>query len=138
MSAINLIRTLILGLIGFGPIMSSAQPWPISPAERAQVFATCAGRLSALADHQRTVGEAVSDVLITRQDSFEALLTAVLPDAVDYGLPQGQALNWQLHAKLAQSRLLMRADFYGDATIKAKAREAADAFLQECEQFLLS
>ncbi|MEL7212425.1 MAG: hypothetical protein AAGK92_07175 [Pseudomonadota bacterium] len=129
--------TLILGLIGLGPIMSNAQPWPTSPSERVQVFATCAGRLSAFVDHQRTVGGQVSEQVEAQRGSFEALLSATIPDALDYGLPQAQAMDWQVHAKLAQSRLLMRADFYGDAVVKAKAREAADAFLRECDRFLL-
>ncbi|MEL6509801.1 MAG: hypothetical protein AAGK28_15605 [Pseudomonadota bacterium] len=128
---------LILGLVGLGPIMGSAQPWPTSPSERVQVFATCAGRLSAFVDHQRTIGGLVPEQLETQRGNFEALLSATIPDAVDYGLPQAQAMDWQIHAKLAQSRLLMRADFYGDAIIKAKAREAAEAFLRECDRFLL-
>ena len=137
MSIMRKIQALILGLAVVGPAQSSAQHWPISPSERVQVFATCAGRLSALVEHQRTIGGSVSDQTEAQRGGFEALLTAVIPDALEYGLPDTQALDWRLHAKLAQSRLLMRADFYRDATIKAKARAAADAFLRECDQFLL-
>lgn len=129
---------LILGLTMTGPDTGSAGPWPISPAERAQVFATCAGRLSALIDHERTVVGTASKHIEAQQSTFQALLNAVMPDALDYGLPESKAMDWLLHAKLAQSRLLMRADFYGDAFAKQKARDAADAFLQECDQFLLS
>lgn len=138
MSRLKTLQALILGLMIIGPGESGAQPWPNSPSERAQVFAVCAGRLAALADHQLYFDSAAAERARTQQQVFDALLKAVMPDALKYGMPGAQALNWRMHAKLAQSSLLMRANFNTDVIVKAKAQEAAAAFLSECEQFVLS
>lgn len=137
MSTKSIVIALILGLATMAPSESSAGSWPQSPAERVQVFATCTGRLSALVDHERTVRGTAVEFFEKQRGAFQSLLNAVVPDALEYGLPKSQVMNWLLHAKLAQSQLLMRADFYGDAMIQEKARAAADAFLHECDQFLL-
>lgn len=138
MSIIKTTQALILGLLMTGAHESIAQGWPTSPAQRAQVFAVCAGRLSALADHQRYLDANAADRAETQRLAFDALLQAVMPDALDYGMPGAQALNWRMHAKLAQSSLLMRADFNSDDQVKARARAAAEAFLNECDGFVLS
>ena len=121
----------VLGLAG------AAQALPQSPSERAQLFATCAGRFSALAEHQRLFDGAASEVADAERETFEMLLDAVMPDARDWGMPGELALQWRLTAKMAQAELLHRSVFQTDAYVKTQSRRAADRLFDECRSRVL-
>lgn len=110
---------------------------PHSPSERARLFAICAGRFSALAEHQRLFDGAASERADARRATFDDLLDAVMPDARDWGMPGDMALSWRLAAKFAQAELLQRAAFQSDAYIAAQSRQAADRLFDECRVHLL-
>ncbi|MGV6849571.1 MAG: hypothetical protein ACWA5A_14450 [Marinibacterium sp.] len=115
----------------------AAAALPRSPSQRAQLFATCAGRYSALAEHQRMFDGAASETADAQRAAFEALLDAVLPDARDWGMPGEMALQWRLAAKLAQAELLQRSTFQSDSSIAETSRHAADRLFGECRGWVL-
>jgi hypothetical protein len=110
---------------------------PQSPSERVQLFATCAGRYSALAEYQRLMDGPASEVADAQRARFDDLLDAVMPDALEWGMPGDMAMNWRITAKMAQAQLLSRGTFQTDRDIAAHAKRAAQAFLQECNAIIL-
>lgn len=115
----------------------AAAALPRSPSQRAQLFATCAGRYSALAEHQRLFDGSASEVADAQKQAFEDLLEAVMPDARDWGMPGEMALQWRLTAKMAQARLLQRSVFQSDTVIAEQSRRAADRLFGECRTWIL-
>lgn len=110
---------------------------PHSPSERARLFATCAGRYSALAEHERMFDGPASEIADKRRAQFDSLLEAVMPDARDWGMPGEMALSWRLTAKMAQAQLLQRSVFQSDAFIAEQSKRAADRFFAECRGHIL-
>lgn len=118
-------------------IATSAAAFPVSPAERAQAFATCAGRYSALVEHQRLFDGVLSEQTVERRNTFVLLLESVLPHALEYGLPDTQAMAWRVEAKAQHQRLLSNAVF-GIVPERARpARAAAEDHLARCDALLL-
>jgi len=52
-------------------------------------FATCAGRLDALAIHGRTISKADYNEIKRFADDFKMMMDTVLPDAEAEGVPKG-------------------------------------------------
>jgi hypothetical protein len=111
---------------------------PQSPSARLELFQTCAGRLSALIAHQWLVDPAASEATEATRDQFDALIDAVMPDAIAWGMPRQMALHWRIAAKAAQADLLATATFSLDPVRAARARRAADARLADCDGLLVS
>ena len=93
-------------MIGFRPVFLSfaaslvattphASPLPARAFERAEVFASCAGRFAALSTHQRAQQEADADTSRALSDAFSQMLEAVLPHALAQGVPMGQETRWR-------------------------------------------
>lgn len=110
---------------------------PFSPSERAQLFANCAGRLAALEEHQRMFDGQASEKTQVVMSQFEALIDAIRPDAIAYGMPGRQIWSWRINAKHAQSALLQRATFSPDARMVERAQTASDQYIAECEQLVI-
>lgn len=110
---------------------------PTLPVDQARVFATCAGRFSALVSHNYLFDGAAAEAAEARRDGFADLLDATLPDALDAGLPETQAMAWRVEAKAAQAYLLSRAAFHEDARAAEAAEKAAKQALTSCEMLLL-
>lgn len=108
-----------------------------SPSERLRIFATCAGRLSALEEHQRLFDGPASEITARQKARFDEIIAALLPHAVDHGMPGRQALAWQIEAKMAQAVLLQRAAFHRDSLLASRARSAARTRLSACDGLLL-
>ena len=126
----------IAALIGFcyaSPVLAL----PYSPSQRAELFANCAGRLSALEEHQRMFDGPASEVTRSAVRRFEALLEAVMPDAIAYGMPGRQVWSWRVNAKHAQSLLLNKATFSQDGRLLERAQMASDQYISECENLVL-
>ena len=68
---------------------------------------------------------------------FEALLEAVLPDAIEYGMPGRQVWSWRVNAKHAQSILLNRATFGQDHRMLDRSSRAAEQYISDCESLVL-
>lgn len=111
---------------------------PYSPVARAELFATCAGRLAALERHQWLVDGPASEITGGQRAAMVDLLDAVLPDAHAQGLPETQAMAWRVGAMSAMSRLLHDAVFAADPVRAAPARDAASALIAACTGLLPS
>jgi hypothetical protein len=110
---------------------------PLSPSERALVFAACAGRYSAEMEHDWLLRPAQSPAAEARRDAFLDLLEAVAPDAVDDGMPAHLPLSTRIEEKAAQSALLHRATFHLDPIASDAARAAAEHRISDCGTWLL-
>ncbi len=110
---------------------------PHSPSQRVKLFADCAGRFSALAQHQRLFEGETSERSVAMADQFAMLVDAVLPDAVDYGLDARQPFHWRIQAKAAQAALLHEATFHTDPGRSERAMMAAQANLAKCDGVML-
>lgn len=117
-------------------VQAPAQTVPRSPAEQVRLFATCAGRLSALMEHQWLVDGPASERTEELRDGFTALIDATLPDARAYGLPAPYAMHWRLTEKAAQAALLQTAQFGTDPMMAARSAAAAEARVAECTALL--
>ncbi len=112
----TLLRTLTPALIG-AALPAFADPDPL------RTFAVCAGRLSALMEHQWLTDGPASEATARSREAMLSLVEAVLP-------PEATplALNWRIEAKVAQAALLSRATFARDPVAAARA----DHLVQDC------
>jgi hypothetical protein len=85
-------------------------------------FAICAGRFSALVEHQWLVDGPASDASAGTRDSLLALVEAVEGPGM-----AATVMGWRIEAKVAQKALLQRAHFAGDAVAEARAAELVQA-----------
>lgn len=100
--------------------------------EQLQFFATCAGRLSALMEHQWTYDTAAVDETTAQRTEMIGLVSAVMPP--DAGR---DVLLLRVDAKHAQAGLLKRASINRDPDDAAWAQSRAEALLTECISILL-
>ncbi|MEO0991453.1 MAG: hypothetical protein AAFX00_10940 [Pseudomonadota bacterium] len=105
---------------------------PVSPSERALLFADCTGRLSALEAHQWMTNGIESERTGRQRNAFADLLDAVLPDAVAHGMPAHMALSRRIHAKAAHAALLNASKFAGDPDRRTTAAKAAETYRLAC------
>lgn len=94
-------------------------------------FATCAGRLSALMEHQWLIGAAGADLTrAQRQGMIDLLETAPAPN------PK-QHLARRIEAKHLLARMLLHAEFATSARDRRMARSGADRAIAECRALTL-
>ena len=101
--------------------------------EQLHTFATCAGRLSAVMEHQWMFDGPASEHTKRRRDTVLELVAATTHPARD-----SEILQWRIAAKVAQAALLTRATFNTDAYDAAWASARADRLTRECTGLLLS
>jgi hypothetical protein len=140
MSSMKTFRTgLIVAVLAGAQLASApASALPHSPSQRLELFQTCAGRLSALVEHQWLFDGDAADRTEALRDEFDGVIAAVLPDAVNWGMPGEMAMHWRIMAKAAQAELLSTAAFSLDADRATRARRLADARIAECSGLLIS
>ena len=114
----TLLTAMAVGFAGCGP--ASADPL-------LREFSICAGRYSALVEHQWTVDGPASDASARTRDSLLALV-----DAVEEPGMGAAVMAWRIEAKVAQKALLQRAHFAKDAVAEARAAE----LLQVCADLI--
>lgn len=129
-------KTLVGGLC-VATSMAQATPIPVSPTEQVRIFALCAGRMSALEQHQWMVDGPASEATARLVGAFTDLVDAVAPVAADRGLPEAQAAAWRVEAWAAERELLARSVFGEDARTRDRAASAAEAQLGMCRGLLL-
>lgn len=97
-----------------------------------RTFATCAGRLSALMEHQWLLSDPAADITARQRAAMLSLVAAL-------GEPEqeGAALAWRIEAKAAQADLLTRARFGTNETTAAQAARRSDELLGLCRSLLL-
>jgi len=110
---------------------------PVSPSERARSFATCAGYMGALAVRQRRSDPQAASETEAMRATFEALLEAVMPDAMRSGMPRAVALNWRFRAWLENTEILDEVAYSTDAGRAARARDVAADRYATCRALIL-
>lgn len=96
------------------------------------LFATCAGRLSALMEDQWLIADPASDQTALQRDALLSLVAALAtPD------DEARAISWRVEAKAAQADLLARARFGQNAKTAAQAARQSDELIGMCRSLLL-
>lgn len=115
----------------------AASALPAFSYQRAELFAVCSGRLAALASHQRSIRSTSAADNTRLQQDFDLMLDAVMPDAVDQGVPWGQAQRWRSEGWSEMAGYLADVHYSFDTTVSVQARAAADARVRECRNLVL-
>jgi len=131
------LKTIITAGLSSLILSSSVVAMPGSATERVQIFAACAGRLSALEESERLFDGPQSEKTAEHRSMFDMMIEATLPDAKSEGMNGRTALHWQVDAKMAQAQLLQLAVFGTDAERKAQAQAHSDHHIAICRQLLL-
>lgn len=116
---------------------ADAAALPARSYERAEIFATCSGRLAALATRQRALNEAGADGNAQLARAFETLVEATMPDAVDDGVPPGHDRVWRGRGWGEVAGLLADVDYSFDAGRAERALVAVEARIEACRDVLL-
>ncbi|MAC77511.1 MAG: hypothetical protein CML66_05550 [Rhodobacteraceae bacterium] len=120
-----------------GGAAAGAPALPAFSHQRAHLFAICSGRLAALATHQSSTQQAAAPESRRLQAEFDMLLDAVMPDAMDQGVPDGQADRWRSQGWSEIAGHLANAYYSFDATVAEYARNATADRIAECRDLLL-
>lgn len=113
-------------MLGVAPAPGAADPL-------LRAFAVCAGRLSAVMEHQWMFDGPASEVTAVE---LKAMVTLI-----DASMPVGEArqvMAWRIDAKVAQRGLLHQARFAQDQRLAKKAAARAEALAAECRAKILS
>jgi hypothetical protein len=103
------LTAMAVGFAGCGP----AQADPLL-----REFAVCAGRFSALVEHQWMVDGPASEASAGTRDGLLALVEAIEVPGMG-----ATVMGWRIEAKVAQKALLQRAHFAGDRVAEKRAEE---------------
>lgn len=127
----------ILGAVAMLFLPVSASSLPVRAYERAELFATCSGRLDALATRQRALSEAGAQDNARLRDEFQILLDAVLPKALSEGVPEAQPRRWRSQGWVEIAALLADVDHSFDPRRADLARAAVLQRISSCRAVLL-
>jgi hypothetical protein len=125
------LRTLLLAITSCltGPLQASSA---FAQSADLHLFATCAGRLSALMEDQWLIADPGSDQTALQRDALLSLVMAVAtPDE------EAKAISWRVEAKAAQAELLARARFGQNEKTAALAARQSDELIGMCRSLLL-
>ena len=100
------------------------------PDDPLHFFATCAGRMSALMEHQWLVDGPASDVTKARREAVLDVVASLTPPG-----QEAQVMGWRVEAKAAHAALLGQSR-HGPAEIRARAERQAAGLLRPCEAYL--
>lgn len=117
----------------FAIVVSLASTARAQDYAQLQTFATCAGRLSAVMEHQWMFDGDASEQTKAQRATVLELISAIMEPNMGR-----QVLNWRLMGKQAHNVLLTRATFNDDASDAIWARDQATLFERECTSLLLS
>ncbi|NIZ09158.1 hypothetical protein [Pseudooceanicola sp. HF7] len=104
---------------------------PAPLPEIVRLFATCAGRLSAVMEHEWLLSRPGSEATALRRSRMLDLLEAVTEER-----NARRILTLRIEAKAAQARLLRRAAFSLVAAEASRAEAAAGKFMVRCDALL--
>jgi hypothetical protein len=120
-------------LASFAVPAPAADGLPDTPRDLLYLFASCAGRMSALTEHQRLFDGPGSEVTARQRDDLADLAGAIaeaLPN-----LPDHQVMAWRVEAKAAAAGLFAQGAF-GRIDRRAAAQDIAKARVAECRALL--
>ncbi len=123
----------VLSLLFLASVVAPAPLRAQTDDSQLRLFASCAGRLSAVMEYQWMFDGAASERTELQRASVLQLVEATMPDGMGR-----EVLHWRLSAKLAQSALLTRATFNDDQSDAAWAAQMADRLTRECTALILS
>lgn len=113
-------------------LLVSGHPAPaLDMQDRLQLFATCAGRLSALMEHQWLFDGPESERTQMQRAAMLDLVAAIMPPGSGR-----QVLHTRIVAKQAQGALLTRATFNSDPADAAWAADRAAHQITQCTSLL--
>lgn len=115
----------------------TAQANPLTPKEQAQAFATCAGRLSALATRQSGRHDPASETSYQLVRNFEFLLEAAMPHASEAGIGPDDARYWRAAGWTEIAYLLQQQSSGREAALAARALADIDRRISTCRQLVL-
>ncbi|QFT60344.1 hypothetical protein FIU94_16060 [Sulfitobacter sp. THAF37] len=128
MSCSRVIRIAAVACLFFG---GAAVALPVSPSERATLFAICAGRLSAVETYWGRQPAGARD-----SATFDTLMEAALPAAIEDGMPLSVAQNAKFHAWRSHAFLRNDAEFSPDQGRRARAHDRLARELRECSDLI--
>lgn len=117
---------------------SAATALPGTAFERAEVFATCEGRLSALATNQRALKNPDQRQTEQVRADFDLMLDATLPAAWAQGVPPTQHVQWRSSGWSEIAALLADTYYSVDAGRVRRAEDAISQRIDACQSLLLS
>ena len=100
------------------------------PDDPLHFFATCAGRMSALMEHQWLVDGPASDVTKARREAVLDVVASLTPPG-----QEAQVMGWRIEAKAAHAALLAQSR-HGDPVATTRATRHATALQDQCTAFL--
>jgi len=100
------------------------------PDDPLRFFATCAGRMSALMEHQWIVDGPASDATKAKRQSVLEVVEALTPPG-----DEAVVMGWRIEAKAAHAALLA-ATRHGGAAAVLRAERRALALQAECDALL--
>lgn len=109
----------------------------LSPLEQAQAFATCAGRLQALATRQSALRDPNSQDTRAMQGDFEMLVDATVPLATGGGADLAEARRWQASGWSEIAALLSRAQYTPNEARAARAAADMARRIDTCQRMIL-
>ncbi|MEQ8897885.1 MAG: hypothetical protein RID23_12410 [Roseovarius sp.] len=132
-------KTITLAVVAFLAVtgISSANAGTLSPMEQAQAFATCAGRLQALATRQGATHDPQFTDTRQKQNGFEDLLAALLPHVTGAGVDPGAPKRWRAHGWTEIAVLLSRAQYHEDDNRAQSARADMARRIDTCTRMIL-
>ena len=118
-------------------LTGAATALPALPHQRAEIFAVCAGRLTALGVHENAVRAPNATRTGRAAADFEVLLGATLPDALAQGLPSAQAQRWQTQGWVEVARLLAEVQYSANSKRAVRAQAQLQSRVETCLDLVL-
>lgn len=115
----------------------AAQASNLTPSEQARAFATCAGRLSALATRLRATRDPDYEATGRMLGDFELMLEATLPHTSAAGVGDDQARYWRTVGWLEIAHLLRTRHYSPDEARVARAKADMHRRISTCVRMIL-
>jgi hypothetical protein len=116
---------------------AAGHTFPTEPHQRAEVFATCSGRLAALSTRLDALDDPGAAQAKRLSEDFAALLDATLPAALAAGVPPNQPERWRASGWGEAAHLLAEVQYSFDQGRAARAEAALAARLDDCRALIL-
>ncbi|MAY87401.1 MAG: hypothetical protein CML02_11870 [Pseudooceanicola sp.] len=127
------LMVLCLGLLSG----TAANAVPSRSQERVEVFATCSGRLAALATRQRAWDDPDAAENERLRDLFDLMVDTILPDALRDGTAETQPRQWRTNGWSEMAVLLAEADYALDQRRVDRAHRLLEQRLRICRALVL-
>lgn len=131
------VSTPLRGVVLSGLTATAALALPGTSYERAELFATCAGRMAALATSQRALNHPETGSTEQVREDFDMMLDATLPAALSQGVPPNEPRLWRSSGWSEIASLLADAQYSFDLRRAERAQDALEARIRDCRAILL-